>query len=67
MHLKATLLAPVALAAAVGASKNVRDVEPCAQISKLVADANDNQSAYLATFIKEYDGSNGRSQRQSSP
>lgn len=45
MHFKATLLAPVALAAAVGASKNARDVEPCAQISKLVADANDHQSA----------------------
>ncbi|KAF3400009.1 hypothetical protein F1880_008056 [Penicillium rolfsii] len=42
MHIKAPLLAPVALAAVAGASKNVRDVEPCAQISKLVADANDN-------------------------
>jgi hypothetical protein len=45
MHLKAALLAPVALAAVAGARKNVRDVEPCAQISKLVADANDNHSA----------------------
>lgn len=45
MHFKATLLAPVALAAAVVASKNARDVESCAQISKLVADANDHQSA----------------------
>ncbi|OOQ82895.1 putative peptidase, S41 family [Penicillium brasilianum] len=43
MHFKATLLAPVALAAAVVASKNARSVESCAQISKLVADANDHQ------------------------
>jgi hypothetical protein len=51
MHLKATLLALVALAAAVGARKNVRDVEPCAQISKMVADANKNQSASRTALI----------------
>lgn len=41
MHFK-TVLAPVALAAIVGAI-NERDVEPCAQVSELVADANENQ------------------------
>jgi hypothetical protein len=63
MHLKATLLAPVALAAVAGASKNVRDIEPCAQISKLVADANNNQSASRAALMGEFYDSNGRSQR----
>lgn len=37
MHLK-TILTPVALAAVVAA-------EPCAQVSKLVADANQDKSA----------------------
>ncbi|KAJ5980492.1 Interphotoreceptor retinol-binding [Penicillium waksmanii] len=43
MHLKTTLLAPVALGAAVGASRNVRDIDPCAQITSLVADANEKK------------------------
>lgn len=43
MHLK-TVLTPVALAAAVGATSSVPDVEPCAQVSKLVEDANQDQS-----------------------
>lgn len=43
MHFKTTLLAPVALGAVVGASRNVRDIEPCAQISNLVADANEKK------------------------
>jgi hypothetical protein len=43
MHLKTTLLAPVALGVVVGASRNVRDVDPCAQISNLVADANEKK------------------------
>ncbi|KAJ5166173.1 Interphotoreceptor retinol-binding [Penicillium canariense] len=43
MHLTATLLAPVVLAATVGANKSERDVEPCAKITNLVADANNNQ------------------------
>ncbi|KAJ5595511.1 Interphotoreceptor retinol-binding [Penicillium hispanicum] len=38
-------LVPVALVAAVEASKTVRDVEPCAQISKLVSDANDSKTS----------------------
>jgi hypothetical protein len=32
-------LTPVALAAVVGAAGSIRDVEPCAQVSKLVEDA----------------------------
>lgn len=40
MHLK-TVLTPVALAAVVGATT---DVEPCAQVSKLVEDANQDHS-----------------------
>ncbi|OGE48578.1 hypothetical protein PENARI_c027G03066 [Penicillium arizonense] len=40
MHLKA--FSTVALAV-VGAAKNVRDVEPCAKVSQLVADANQNK------------------------
>lgn len=44
MHLKTTLLAPVALGAVVAASRNVRDVDPCAQITQLVADANKSKS-----------------------
>lgn len=67
MHLKVTFLAAVALAAAAGARKNVRDVEPCAQISKLVADANDNHGAYWTTFIILCYGSNDRSQCSSFP
>lgn len=43
MHLK-TLLIAVALAAVVGAAGSIRDVEPCAQVSKLVEDANKDQS-----------------------
>lgn len=43
MHLK-TVLTPVALAAAVRADRSTRDVEPCAQISNLVEEANNNQS-----------------------
>lgn len=43
MHLK-TVLTPVALAAVVGATSSIRDVEPCAQVSKLVEDANQDQS-----------------------
>jgi hypothetical protein len=42
MHLT-TVLTPIALAAVVAAS-NVRDVEPCAQVSKLVEDANEDHS-----------------------
>ena len=45
MHFK-TVLAPVALAAIVGAS-NERDIEPCARVSKFVADANENQCTLL--------------------
>jgi hypothetical protein len=41
MHFK-TILTPVALAAVVIAE----GVEPCAQVSKLVADANQNKSAF---------------------
>jgi hypothetical protein len=41
MHLKR--LTPIALAAAVAA--NASD-EPCAQVSKLVADANQDKSAF---------------------
>jgi hypothetical protein len=44
MHLK--IFSTVALAAVVGAAKNVRNVEPCAQISQLVADANQNKSEF---------------------
>lgn len=48
MHLKTTLLAPVALGAVVGASRNVRDVDPCAQITSLVADSNEKDgTSYL--------------------
>ena len=43
MHLK-TVLTPVALAAVVGAAGSIHDVEPCAQVSKLVEDANKVQS-----------------------
>ncbi|KAJ5529337.1 hypothetical protein N7527_002730 [Penicillium freii] len=43
MHLK-TVLTPVALAAVVGATRSIRDVEPCAQVSKLVEDANQDQT-----------------------
>ncbi|KAJ5229090.1 hypothetical protein N7489_009798 [Penicillium chrysogenum] len=43
MHLK-TVLTPVALAAVVGAAGSIRDVEPCAQVSKLVEDANKDQT-----------------------
>ncbi|EKV10044.1 Peptidase S41 family protein [Penicillium digitatum] len=43
MHLK-TVLTPVALAAAVRADRSTRDVEPCAQISNLVEEANNNQT-----------------------
>lgn len=43
MHLKTTLLAPVALGAVVAASRNVRDIDPCAQITHLVADANEKK------------------------
>lgn len=42
MHLKATWLAPVALAAAAVAGD-----EPCAQITQLVADANQSKSMRL--------------------
>jgi hypothetical protein len=41
MHFKAPLLIP--LAAAVGAKQHARDVEPCAQITNLVSDANQSQ------------------------
>ena len=44
MHWKTSLLAPAALGAIVGASKNIRDVDPCAQITQLVADANESKS-----------------------
>lgn len=43
MHLK-TVLTPIALAAVVGATRSIRDVEPCAQVSKFVEEANRNQS-----------------------
>ncbi|KAJ5171067.1 Interphotoreceptor retinol-binding [Penicillium coprophilum] len=43
MHLK-TVLTPVALAAVVGAARSIRDVEPCAQVSKLVEDANQDHT-----------------------
>ncbi|KAJ5787808.1 Interphotoreceptor retinol-binding [Penicillium paradoxum] len=46
MHIK-TVLTPVALAAVVGAARNVRDVEPCARVSSLVADANANQASAI--------------------
>ena len=52
MHFKATLLAPVALAATVGASNYARDVDPCAQITQLVADANQKESKYLALYLE---------------
>ncbi|KAJ5772405.1 Interphotoreceptor retinol-binding [Penicillium odoratum] len=44
MHLKTTLLAPVMLAAVVGASKKARDIEPCAQITNLVSSSNQDQT-----------------------
>lgn len=44
MHLKATWLAPVALAATVVADV---DVEPCAQITQMVADANQSKSTLI--------------------
>lgn len=45
MHLKATWLAPVALVATVVASDG--NVEPCAQITQLVADANQGHSTSI--------------------
>ncbi|KXG54378.1 Interphotoreceptor retinol-binding [Penicillium griseofulvum] len=42
MHLK-NVLTPIALVAVVGAARSIRDVEPCAQISKLVDDANQDK------------------------
>ncbi|KAJ5663136.1 Interphotoreceptor retinol-binding [Penicillium longicatenatum] len=45
MYLKATLLAPVALAAACGANNIARDVEPCAQITNMVSSASQAQSS----------------------
>lgn len=48
MHFKTTLLAPVALGAIAGASKSVRDVDPCAQITELVADANESKSMFTS-------------------
>lgn len=47
MHLKATLLAPVALAVATSATHSVRDVEPCGQITKFAKDASQSQSMLL--------------------
>lgn len=49
MHLKATWLAPVALAATVVAGDS--DVEPCAQITRLVADANHGHSTSILARI----------------
>ncbi|KAJ5952875.1 Interphotoreceptor retinol-binding [Penicillium vulpinum] len=46
MHLK-TVLPPIALALVVGATRSIRDVEPCAQVSKLVEDANQKQKNAL--------------------
>lgn len=43
MYWKTSLLAPAALGVIVGASKNARDIDPCAQITRLVADANENK------------------------
>ncbi|KAJ5632661.1 Interphotoreceptor retinol-binding [Penicillium lividum] len=44
MHLKTTLLAPLVVAAVVGASKKARDIEPCAQITNLVSSGNQYQT-----------------------
>ncbi|KAJ5180064.1 Interphotoreceptor retinol-binding [Penicillium capsulatum] len=44
MHLKATLLAPVALAVVAVADHQARNVEPCAQITKFVEDAQKSKS-----------------------
>jgi hypothetical protein len=50
MYLKATLLAPVALAAACGANNIARDVEPCAQITNMVSSASQAQCMSSAWF-----------------
>jgi hypothetical protein len=42
MHLK-NVLTPIALAAVVGTARSIRDVEPCAEVSKLVEDANQDK------------------------
>lgn len=47
MHLKAPLLIPLAAAAGARAIQ-ARDVEPCAQITNLVSDANQSQGASTA-------------------
>jgi hypothetical protein len=58
MHLKT--FSTVALAV-VGAAKNVRDVEPCAEVSQLVADANQNKSEFFLLDLHLWNVTNSRS------
>ncbi|KAJ5263270.1 Interphotoreceptor retinol-binding [Penicillium angulare] len=43
MHLKVVLIASTVLTTALGASKNARDVEPCAQITEVASEARQSQ------------------------
>ena len=58
MHLKT--FSTVALAV-VGAAKNIRDVEPCAEVSQLVADANQNKSEFFLPDLHLWNVTNSRS------
>lgn len=55
MHLKTILLAAVAWTVAATADRNARDVEPCAQITKIVADAKQGNGASLTCSLRGID------------